>query len=60
MGVSGQRHAPVSLSQGKLDFSHYKSGWVVPKAGLDSRGKSHPHGDFDPRIVEPVTSRYTG
>jgi len=32
---------------------------VGPRAGLDRRGKSRPPPGFDPRTVQPVTSRYT-
>ena len=32
---------------------------MVPRAGLDRCGKSRPTPGFDPRIVQPVASRYT-
>jgi len=39
--------------------THCTGGWVGPRAGLDESGKSrHPPG-FDPRTVQPVTTRYT-
>ena len=39
--------------------THYIGGWVGPRAGLDGCGKSRPPPGFDPRTVQPVTSRYT-
>jgi len=58
MEVGRQRHAPAALPPGKtryplyrrLDRSHSRSGRV--------RKISPPPG-FDPRSVQPVTSRYT-
>jgi len=38
--------------------THFTGGWVGPRAGLDGRKISSPPG-FDPRIVQPVFSRYT-
>jgi len=37
---------------------HCIGGWVGFKAGLDGCGKSRPPPGFDPRIVQPVASRY--
>ena len=37
----------------------FTGGWVGPRAGLDGYGKSRPLQGFDPRTVQPVTSRYT-
>ena len=56
-GVGGQRHAPTALPRGKTRYPLYKRlggsqgrcGWV--------RKISPPPG-FDPRIVQPVASRY--
>jgi len=42
-GVDGQRHAPVALPLGKRPGTHCIAGWVGPRAGLDSCGKSRPH-----------------
>jgi hypothetical protein len=39
--------------------THCIGGWVGPRAGLDGCGKSRPPPGFDPRIVQPVVSRYT-
>ena len=38
--------------------THCTGGWVGPRAGLDGRGKS-PLPGFNPRTVQPLTSRYT-
>jgi len=32
---------------------------VGPRTGLDRRGKLSPSPGFDPRTVQPVSSRYT-
>ena len=58
MWVGGQRHAPGVLSPGKTRYPLYRrlggpqgvSGWVR---------KISPPSGFDPRTVQPVTSRYT-
>ena len=39
--------------------THCTGGWVDPKAGLDRCGKSRPTPGFDPRTVQPVSSRCT-
>jgi len=57
-GVGGQRHAPAALPPGKTRYPLYRrlgrpqcwSGWVR---------KISPLAGFDPRIVQPVASRYT-
>jgi hypothetical protein len=59
MAVGGKRHAPAALSPGKRPGTHCTEGWVDSRAGLDGCGKSRPLPGFDPRIVQPVTSRYT-
>ena len=58
MGVSGQRHAPAALPPGKTRYPLYKR-LVGPRAGLDGYGKSRTPPGFNPRTVQPVTSRYT-
>jgi hypothetical protein len=60
MGVGGQLHAPAALPPGKRPSTNCIGGWVGPTAGLDGCEKSRPHRDFffDPRTVQPVTSRY--
>jgi hypothetical protein len=65
MGVSGQHHAPAALYPwGKDPGTHWRGGWVGPRAGLDTedRGKilcpcrgSNP----DRPVVEPVVRHYT-
>jgi hypothetical protein len=57
MGV-GQRHAPSALPQ-ERPGTHCIGGWVGPRAGLDTCGKSVPAPGFNPRTVQPVASRYT-
>ena len=57
-GVGGQQHAPAALPPRKRPGTHFKVGWVGPRAGLDGRKISLPPG-FDPRTVQPVASRYT-
>jgi len=59
MGVGGQRHAPAALLPRKRPGTHIIGDWVGPRAGLDGCGKSRPPPGFDPRVVQPVTSRYT-
>jgi hypothetical protein len=61
MGVGRQRHAPAVLTPGKRTGTHFTGGWVGARAGLDGRGKSHPHresipGSPRPQRVLPVRS----
>jgi hypothetical protein len=46
-GVSGQQHAPAALYPRERRGTHFKGGWVGPRAGLDGRKISSPPG-FDP------------
>ena len=39
--------------------THYKGGWVGPRASLDMCGISRLPPGFDLRTVQPVASRYT-
>jgi len=39
--------------------THCIGGCMGLRAGLDKCGKSRPPPGFDPRTVQPVTSRYT-
>jgi hypothetical protein len=50
---------PRSLYPRERPGTHCIGSWVGPTAGLDGCGKFCPTG-FDPRTVQPVTSRYTG
>ena len=59
MGVGGQRYAPAALPPAKRPGTHCAGGWVGPRAGLNVCGKSRPPPGFDPRTVQPVSSRYT-
>ena len=44
MGMDGQRHAPAALPP-ENPGTHCIGGWVGPRAGLKSCGKSGPHRD---------------
>jgi hypothetical protein len=58
MGVGGQRHALSALTPGKALYPLYRRlGGPQGRSGL-VRKISPPPG-FDPRIVQPVASRYT-
>ena len=46
-----------TLPPGKTRYP-FTGGWVGPMAGLDGRKNLAPPG-FDPRIVQPLFSRYT-
>ena len=41
-GVRGQLHAPAALYPRERTDTHCTGGWVGPRAGLDSCGKSRP------------------
>ena len=58
-GVRGQRHAPAALYPLERPGTYCTGGWVGPRVGLDSCGKSRPPPGFDPRTVQLVASRYT-
>jgi hypothetical protein len=58
-GMWNRRHAPATLYSGKDPVPIVQeSGWA-PRAGLDRCRKSRPPLGFDPRTVQPVSSRYT-
>jgi len=57
-GLSGQQNAPAALYHRERPGAYFTGGWVGPRPGLDGRKISSPLG-FDPRTVQPVTSRYT-
>ena len=50
---------PAVLYPRETPGTHCTGGWVGPRAGLHSCEKSLPPPGFDPRIVQPVASRYT-
>jgi len=57
-GVGGQRHAPAALPPGMTRYPLYRRlGGTQGRSGR-VRNISPPPG-FDPRTVQPVTSRYT-
>jgi len=49
---------PGPFSPGKTQYPLHKR-LVGPRTLLDGYGKSRPPSEFDPRIVQPVASRYT-
>ena len=58
MGAGRQRHAPAVLLPGKIQYPLYRrlggpQGWHGPVL------KISPPPGFDPRTVQPVSSRYT-
>ena len=57
-GVCGQRHAPAALSPVKTRYPLY---WRLggPQGRSGQVRKILPPPGFDPRTVQPVTSRYT-
>jgi hypothetical protein len=59
MGVGGQRHTPVAFPPGKRPGTHFMGGWVGPSFGMEGSRKISPQPGFDPRIIQPVASRYT-
>jgi len=52
MGVSGQRHAPATLTPGKPG-THCIGGWVGPRAGQDACVKSRLQWDSIPEPSIP-------
>jgi hypothetical protein len=57
-GVGGQRYAPAALPLGKTRYALYKRLDGPQSRSGPVRKISYPPG-FDPRNVQPVTSRYT-
>jgi hypothetical protein len=58
MGVGGQRHAPAALGPGKTRYPLYI--WLGgPQSRSGRVRKILPPSGLDPRIVQPVTGRYT-
>jgi hypothetical protein len=46
--VSGQRHAPEALPEGKRHGTQCTGGWVGPRSALEGCGKSRSHRDLIP------------
>jgi hypothetical protein len=64
MEVSGQLHAPATLSRGKAPVTHWIGGWVRPRAVLDAvvkRKIPSSRRESNPRTptVQPIAQRYT-
>ena len=58
MGVGGQRHAPAALPPGKTRYPLYRR-LGGPQSRSRQVRKTWPPQEVDPRIVQPVASRYT-
>jgi hypothetical protein len=58
MGVGGQLHAPVALSQGKTRYVLYRR-LGGPQSRSEQVQKVSPQPGFDPRTVQHVASCYT-
>jgi hypothetical protein len=58
MRVGRQRHAPAALFPVKTAGTHYQEGGWSPGPVWTATENLVPSG-FDPRTVQPVTSRYT-
>jgi hypothetical protein len=57
-GVGGQRHAPAALPPGKTRYLLYRR-LGGPQGRSGRVWKISPPPGFDPRIFQPVASRYT-
>ena len=55
----GQRHALAALYPRERPGTHCTGGWVGPQGRSGQVRKISPLPGFDPRTVQPVTSRYT-
>jgi hypothetical protein len=53
-----QLYAPAALYPLERPRTHCTGGWVGPRAGLDSCGKSRPHRDSIPGVSSPNQSLY--
>jgi len=51
-GMSGQQHALAALYPREGSGTHFRRGWVGPRADLDGRKISSPPG-FDPGPSNP-------
>ena len=58
MGVDGQHHAPTALPPGKTRYLLYRR-LGRPQGRSGRVRKISPPPGFDPRTVQPVTTRYT-
>ena len=56
-GVSGQQHAPAVLYPRERPGTHFKGGWVGPRAA--GRAENLVLTGIRYRTVQPVVSRYT-
>jgi hypothetical protein len=60
MELSGQRHAPASLTAGKRPGTDCVGGLSGPQVLSGRVRKIFPLQGFDPLTVQPVASRSTG
>jgi hypothetical protein len=58
-GGEGSASLPGRTLPRERPGTHCTGVWVGLRAGLGRCGKSHPPPGFDPRTVQPVSSRYT-
>ena len=58
-GGEGSASRPGRSLLRERQGTHCVGGWVGPRGGMDSCGKSRPSPGFDPRTVQHVASRYT-
>ena len=59
MGVGGQHHGSAALLAGNPD-THSTDGWVgLATALVECRKSRPPSWGFEPRIGQPLPSRYT-
>jgi len=58
MGVGGLGHAPAALPPGKTRYPLYRR-LGGPQSRSGQMRKISPPSGFDPRIIQPVASRYT-
>jgi hypothetical protein len=57
--VAGQQHVTAALLPGMRPGTHFTRGWVDPWMVWTGVKNLAPLPEFDPRTVQPVTSRYT-
>jgi hypothetical protein len=58
-GVRGQRHAPAALYSRESPGTRRTGGLLGPQGRSGHVWEISPPPGFDPRTVQPLTSRYT-
>ena len=56
--MRGQRHSPTAIYSRERPGRHCTEGWVGPRSGLDSCGKSRPHRDSIPDLYIHIPVSY--